>query len=69
MVPRSRLGYWLYSIAWPGYDCELCVGQRQHEGCYCRYYGCPAPNVSVQTWRLWLRRMLTKIFGWNGGGP
>ena len=51
----------LNRLAWPSYECLLCVGQEPHHGCYCAYYDAPAPMGAgdrPQVWREALRYLL-----------
>lgn len=57
LLPRS---WWrrLHALAYPGYDCECCVGQEPWRGCYCAHHGCIAPCVEPTRWHLLLRKVV-----------
>lgn len=45
---------------WPGYDCEDCIGMREH-GCQCMYYGAMQPGVGptrVERLGRWVARAM-----------
>lgn len=59
-LPR-KIRWAVLGVAWPTYDCELCVGQEPQQGCYCAYHGAPrAGGPGPETWRVWLRWLMTK---------
>lgn len=47
----------MFRLAWPVYDCEDCIGMREH-GCQCAYYDCEAPCCPPAWWRRLLRKAL-----------
>lgn len=53
---RWRFRWWLTRLAYPGYDCEDCVGTFEGvSACYCAYYGAVAPGAPPGRWHLLLR--------------
>lgn len=43
LTPRHL--YWaMYVVAFPRYECELCIGQEPWSGCYCAYHGAYYPG-------------------------
>lgn len=57
---RRAILWWLYSKAYPSFDCEDCVGMREY-GCYCAAMGSAAPGVGptgTQRLALWAYRKL-----------
>lgn len=53
-APAALLRRKLENLAWPPYDCEDCIGMRDH-GCYCFAVGsmtpCGYPDESRRFWR------------------
>jgi hypothetical protein len=64
--PYELFRIWLYGRLYPPYDCQQCVGQEEWRGCYCAYYGAPAPNVGPSRLREWLRSTAWRLFGVEG---
>lgn len=63
-LPR-RLYFWLRRMAWPLYECQLCVGQEYWQGCYCAYHGAIAPGgPGPKRWRRTLRWALSTGDEW-----
>lgn len=56
----ARLRRFLYELAWPHYDCELCVGQDPWHGCWCSYHGAPVPGEPPEWWRFQLQRLIKR---------
>lgn len=50
----ARFDGWLRRKAWPTFDCEDCIGMRDH-GCYCAYYDAVAPNTGPTDFHQALR--------------
>lgn len=50
----------LRRLAYPSYDCELCVGQEWWQGCECSYHGGIAPGVGPEWWRVQLRKLVDR---------
>ena len=66
MVMESAWGLsWLhralYALAWPAYECELCVGQEEWRGCYCAYHGASAPGGGVRLRELMARWVWKRV--------
>lgn len=59
---RWKVGSWLY----PGFKCELCVGQEESQGCYCAYYRAVAPNFGPERWRVFARAVAERLLGVRG---
>ena len=54
-----RRFYWrLRSWAYPGFDCQSCVGQEPWQGCYCSYHGCVAPCTGPTRRHVILRALI-----------
>lgn len=56
-----RRFYTPQEVLYPGYNCELCVGQDAWAGCHCTYYGawdpyCPRPPLWARAGRWLFRR-------------
>lgn len=58
-----RYFYTPYELLHPYYECEDCIGMREH-GCYCAAMGCWAPNIDPPRWARVGRRMYK---WWMGG--
>ena len=50
----------IYDLAWPSYECELCVGQEYWRGCECAYRGDVAPGVGPTRRHLFWRWVWSK---------
>ena len=50
----------LRDLAWPVFDCEDCIGMREH-GCYCSATGAAAPGVGPNPREVWLRRLVERL--------
>lgn len=55
----DRIRSWLNKRANPSFDCEDCIGMREH-GCWCDAMGAVAPNTAPRRWHLTLRRLLNQ---------
>lgn len=60
----SWFNVWLRCLAWPTFDCEDCIGMRDH-GCYCAYYDAVAPSQGPGDWHVFLRRLHGYLFMWT----
>jgi len=58
-VARRRLCNLLY----PSYECQQCVGQEAHWGCYCGYHLCVSPCVGPGAIHHWLRGFAERHLG------
>lgn len=47
----------LRGLAWPGYECQQCVGQEYGQGCWCAYNGASSPGEGPEWWRVQLRML------------
>jgi hypothetical protein len=52
---------WLRELAFPTYDCEDCIGMRDH-GCYCSMLDAPAPGMPVEWWREIVRWLYARLY-------
>lgn len=59
-----RFDWWLRGLAWPTFDCEDCIGMRDH-GCYCLYYKAVAPSAGPLPWHDFLRWLHGFLFVWT----
>lgn len=52
-------------IAYPNFDCQLCVGQHSWQGCYCAYHGAVAPagENDQPRWYHLFARWILKVTG------
>jgi hypothetical protein len=61
-----KFRWWLKDRGWPTYECEDCIGMRDH-GCYCGYHGLykPASNDVPLEGRVarWLYKLLWDDMG------
>jgi hypothetical protein len=64
--PMDVLRRHVRKALYPSYACEQCVGQEEWQGCYCAYYGAPAPNCGPSRLRHWLRTLADRYLGIGG---
>ena len=55
---------WLHRRAWPLYDCDDCIGMRDH-GCYCAAIGSATPGGMIDPTRYGWRLAHGLIFIWT----
>lgn len=62
--PAALLRRRLERLAWPPYDCDDCIGMREH-GCYCAYLGSLTPGDAIDPSRYGWRLLHGLIFIWT----
>jgi hypothetical protein len=58
-----NLRTWLYNKAYPGFECQQCVGQDYWQGCHCAYAGGISPGEGPGRYHLALRWLYGKLYG------
>lgn len=59
-----RLDRWLQAKAWPPFDCDDCIGMREH-GCYCFAVGSLTPGGFIDPSRFGWRFAHGLLFIWT----
>lgn len=55
--PLDLLLWRVQAFLYPTFDCNQCVGQEPHQGCYCAHYDAVAPCSAPEPWRVLGRKL------------